>query len=420
MMAPFGSGDPHTSSTRILRQPGATAGIPKEHRNDKGAGTTTERIGIIMNGVTGRMGRNQHLARSIAAIRHDGGLRADGLVIWPDPVLVGRDQERLRQLATEYGIERYSTDLEACLAEEQDAIYFDAQSTLRREQALASAIAAGKHVYCEKPIATTSAAALEIAGLAQKAGICNGAVEDKLFLPGLLKLHEVIKRGFLGRILSVRVEFGYWVFEDEVGASQRPSWNYRQEDGGGIVLDMFCHFRYLFDHLFGGVRSVACMATTHLPERVDEQGRRYKTTADDAAYALFELEGGAIAQVNASWVVRPYRDDLFVIQVDGTDGSATAGLQRCLVQAAVTTPRFVWNPDLPLQLDPRIGWTEVPDREPAVNAFRRQWELFLRHVVLGDPFPWDLADSARGVQLAELTLAAVAERRWVAIPETPV
>jgi predicted dehydrogenase len=385
-------------------------------KNKGAANVTTERIGIIMNGVTGRMGRNQHLARSIAAIRQDGGLRVNGLVIWPDPVLVGRNEERLHQLAAEHGIERYSTDLEACLENSEDTVYFDAQTTARREQAVASAIAAGKHVYCEKPVATTSAAALELVRLAQKAGICNGAVQDKLFLPGLLKLQRVIKQGFLGRLLSIRIEFGYWIFADEVGVSQRPSWNYRREDGGGIVLDMFCHFRYLLDHLFGGVRSVACAAVTHLPERVDEQGASYEATADDAAYALFELDNAAIAQVNASWVVRPYRDDLFVVQVDGTAGSATAGLQRCLVQPAVTTPRFVWNPDLPLGLDPRSGWAEVPDREPPMNAFRRQWELFLRHVVLGDPFPWDLLDSARGVQLAELALKAAAERRWVDVP----
>jgi len=378
---------------------------------------TTKRVGIIMNGVTGRMGRNQHLARSIVAIRRDGGLRVDDLVIWPEPVLVGRDLNRLRQMAAEYEVERFATDLGACLADPGDIIYFDAQTTALREEALGLAISAGKHVYCEKPVSTTSAAGLRLAAMAKEAGVCNGAVEDKLFLPGIQKLHSVISRGFLGRVLSVKIEFGYWVFEDETGVTQRPSWNYRREDGGGIVLDMFCHFCYLFDHLFGGVTSVACVANTQVAERVDEHRHRYKATADDAAYALFELEGGAVAQVSASWAVRPYRDDLFVMQVDGTEGSAVAGLQRCLVQHAATTPRFVWNPDLPLGTDPRGGWSEVPDREPTVNAFRRQWELFLRHVVLGDPFPWDLADSARGVQLAELALLASSERRWLRVPE---
>jgi predicted dehydrogenase len=377
----------------------------------------TEKVGIVMNGVTGRMGRNQHLARSVAAIRADGGLRVGDVLIWPDPVLVGRDEDRLRQLAGEHGIERYSTDLESCLSDAGDTVYFDAQTTARRADALAEAIAAGKHVYCEKPIAETSAVALELAELAEKAGVCNGAVQDKLFLPGLLKLAQVIGSGMLGRVLSVRIEFGYWVFDDLVGASQRPSWNYRAEDGGGIVLDMFCHFRYILDHLFGGVRSVSAVAATHLPERTDERGRRYDATAQDAAYALLELEAGGVAQINASWCVRPYRDDLFVVQVDGTTGSASAGLRRCHVQPAAATPRFVWNPDLPLEADPRASWLEVPDREPPVNAFRRQWELFLRHVVLGEAFPWDLRDSARGVQLAELVSLSVTEGRRVPIPE---
>ena len=252
---------------------------------------TTKRVGIIMNGVTGRMGYNQHLARSIAAIRRDGGLRVDGLVIWPDPILVGRDEDRLRQIATEYEIERFSTDVRVCLVNPDDIVYFDAQTTVRREEALGLAISAGKHVYCEKPVATTSAGGLRLAVLAKKAGVCNGAVQDKLFLPGLRKLDGVIKRGFLGRVLSVKVEFGYWVFDDESGATQRPSWNYRREDGGGIALDMFCHFRYLFDHLFGGISSVVCTATTHLPERVDERGNHYKATADDGAYAVVRTSG---------------------------------------------------------------------------------------------------------------------------------
>ena len=370
-----------------------------------------------MNGVTGRMGRIQHLARSIAAIRGDGGVRAGDVVIWPDPVLVGRDDGRLRQLADTYGIGRYSTDLASCLADEGDVVYFDSQTTALREPALAAAIGAGKHIYCEKPAAGTSSAALALAFLAKEAGVKNGVVHDKLFLPGIQKLARVTKEGALGRLLAARVEFGYWVFADVVGVTQRPSWNYRKEDGGGIVLDMFCHFRYLFDELLGPVRSLACSALTHVPERLDEQGNAYKPTAEDAAYSIFQFDDGLVAQLSADWAVRPYRDDLFVIQVDGEAGSATAGLQRCLVQPAVTTPRFVWNPDVPLEVDPRAAWTEVPDRLLPLNAFRHQWELFLRHVVLGEPFPWDLASSARGIQLAELALVASQERRWVDVPE---
>jgi predicted dehydrogenase len=378
--------------------------------------TQTQRIGIVMNGVTGRMGRNQHLARSLAAIRAEGGLDVDGVVVMPDPILVGRDVERLRRLAETYGIERYSTDLDACLASDDDTVYFDAQTTARREDAVTAAIAAGKDIYCEKPVATTSRRALELAQLAEEAGVRNGAVQDKLFLPGLLKLAEVIDSGMLGRLLSVRIEFGYWVFPDAVGAMQRPSWNYRSEDGGGIVLDMFCHFHYVLDRLIGPIRSVSCTTATHVPKRVDESGTTYDATADDAAYAIFELENGVVAQVNASWCVRPYRDDLFTMQVDGVGGTATADLRRCRVQPAATTPRFVWNPDLPQEADPHDGWLEVPERRPPVNAFRRQWELFLRHLVTDEPFPWSLRRSAQGVELAELALQSAAERRWVDLP----
>jgi predicted dehydrogenase len=378
---------------------------------------TVKRVGIIMNGVTGRMGRNQHLARSIAAIRAGGGVEADGVVIWPDPVLVGRDLDKLRRLGHEHGIERFSTDLEACLAGPEDEIYFDAQITSRREKAVTAAIDAGKAIYCEKPISTSSVGGIEIARAAEKAGVRNGAVQDKLFLPGILKLRQLLASGELGRVLSVRLEFGYWVFEDEVGVGQRPSWNYRADKGGGIVLDMFCHFRYLLDHLFGGVRSILCTARTEVPRRVDEAGKAYKVTAEDSAFALAELAGGVMAQISASWCVRPYRHDLLVIHVDGARGSASAGLRECWFQPASATPVFVWNPDIPPEIDPLSGWLKVPDHGPSVNAFRRQWELFLRHVVLGEPFPWDLMDSVRGVQLAELATLSNSERTWVDIPE---
>ncbi len=378
----------------------------------------TQRVGMIMNGVTGRMGRIQHLARSIAAIRADGGLDVGGVRVWPDPVLVGRDLERLSRLGEAYGIERVSTDLEACLADPADTVYFDAQTTARREEALALAIAAGKDVYCEKPSATTSGAGYHLAELAEHAGVRNGAVQDKLFLPGLLKLADVTASGALGRLLAVRIEFGYWVFPDALGATQRPSWNYRAADGGGIVLDMFCHFRYLLERLFAPVEAVLCEMATHQPSRVDEVGRTYDATAEDAAYAIFRLAGGAVAQVNASWCTRPYRDDLFVIHVDGTDGSAVAGLHDCRVQPGAATPRFVWNPDETEDVTPRRSWLEVPERRPSGNAFRHQWELFLRHVVAGEPFPWDLRDAARGVEVAELAFASALERRWVDVPRT--
>ncbi|HZS86212.1 MAG TPA: Gfo/Idh/MocA family oxidoreductase [Chloroflexota bacterium] len=377
-------------------------------------------IGIIMNGVTGRMGTHQHLARSIIAIRDQGGVcLADGSTVMPDPILVGRDERKLRRLAEVHGLARWSTDLDACLANPADVLYFDAQATSRRAQAVKAAIAAGKHVYCEKPTASDPEAALELARLARAAGVKNGVVQDKLFLPGLLKLKRLVDDGFFGRILSVRGEFGYWVFEDALPL-QRPSWNYRSEDGGGIILDMLCHWRYVLDNIVAPVRAVSCLGATHIRERVDEQGQTYLCTADDSAYATFELDGGIVAQINSSWDVRVYRDDLFILQVDGTAGSAVAGLRECKAQHRANTPRAVWNPDLPNPLDFRAGWLTVYDQLATDNAFKRQWELFLKHVAGDEPFPWDLLEGAKGVQLAALGLRSWHERRWLDVPELTI
>jgi len=383
------------------------------------------RIGIIMNGVTGRMGLNQHLIRSIVAIRKDGGValpNGDRLV--PDPILVGRNEAKLRDIAAAHGIERVSIDLDSCLANPADAVYFDATLTSQRVAHVRRAIAAGKHVYCEKPLAPTTAEALDLERAAQRAKVKHGVVQDKLFLPGVRKLKRLVDDGFFGRILSVRGEFGYWVFEgmDEDQSPQRPSWNYRKEDGGGIILDMFAHWRYLLDHTFGAVRAVQCSGATHVPERVDEGGRRYRVTADDAAYATFVLAGigGAIiAQFNSSWAVRVYRDDLLQIQVDGTLGSAVAGLRGCKTQSRADTPRPVWNPDEPNPFDFYDQWREVPDDGVPANAFRAQWEMFLRHVAADEPFPHGFGEGAKGVQLAELGLKSWGERRWIDVPPLP-
>jgi predicted dehydrogenase len=371
-----------------------------------------------MNGVTGRMGTNQHLARSIVALRQQGGLALpDGDRLWPDPILVGRNEHKLKSLAAAHGVERYTTSLEKALDNKDDIIYFDAQTTGRRADAVKAAIATGKHVYCEKPVATNVEAALELARLASAAKVKNGVVQDKLFLPGLRKLKRLVDAGFFGRILSVRGEFGYWVFEGDWQRAQRPSWNYRKEDDGGIIVDMFCHWRYVLDHTFGAVKSVSCLGATHIPERVDEQGRRYKCTADDAAYGTFELAGGVIAQMNSSWCVRVYRDELVAFQVDGTEGSAIAGLRRCKTQHRVNTPKPVWIPDIENPFDFFAHWQEAPDNEQFDNAFKTQWEMFLRHVALDEPYKFDLLEGAKGVQLAELGLQSWAERRWLDVPE---
>lgn len=381
---------------------------------------TIHRVGVIMNGVTGRMGTNQHLVRSIDAIVKQGGIKISPTeIIMPDPILVGRNPVKLRALVAATSAERFSTDLDQVLSDPNYSVYFDAQTTNRRVDAVKQAIAAGKHVYCEKPIATNTRDAQELYQLAKQAGVKHGVVQDKLWLPGLLKLQSLIDKGFFGRIFAVRGEFGYWVFEGDTIPSQRPSWNYRSEEGGGILIDMLCHWRYVLDNLFGCVRSVSCLAATHIPRRVDEEGQWYDCTADDSAYTSFELEGGIIAHFNSSWCVRVRRDDLLTIQVEGTLGSAVAGLRDCWIQPYGGTPRPVWNPDIPQNIPFFDSWQKMPDQMHFDNAFKVQWELFLKHVVLGGPFVWDLREAAKGVQLAEKGLESWQQRRWVDIPELP-
>jgi predicted dehydrogenase len=377
----------------------------------------TIRLGIIMHGITGRMGYNQHLVRSIVAIRDQGGvLLANGDRVMPDPILVGRNAEKIAEIAKRHGITRTTTDLAAALANPDDTLFFDAGSTQMRAALLTQAIHAGKHVYCEKPISEDVGTALTLARLATQKGVKNGVVQDKLYLPGLRKIKMLRDSGFFGKILSVRGEFGYWVFEGDWQPAQRPSWNYRKNDGGGIILDMLCHWRYVLDNLFGEVKAVSCLGATHIPSRVDEQGNTYVADADDAAYATFELEGGVIAQINSSWAVRVRRDDLVTFQVDGTHGSAVAGLTRCWTQHRVNTPRPVWNPDQPQTMNFAQQWDEVPDNQPVDNGFKVQWEEFIRHLVADAPWKFDLMQGVKGVQLAELGLKSWQERRWLDVP----
>ncbi|MFE9371888.1 Gfo/Idh/MocA family protein [Streptomyces sp. NPDC006711] len=380
--------------------------------------TSRRTVRIAMNGVTGRMGYRQHLVRSLLALRDQGGLDlGDGTTLWPEPVLVGRRDHALKAMADRHGLTEWSTDLDAVLADPGVDIYFDAQVTSAREEAIGKAIAAGKHIYTEKPTATGLAGALYLARRARAAGVKHGVVQDKLFLPGLLKLKRLLDGGFFGQVLSVRGEFGYWVFEGDWQSAQRPSWNYRRDDGGGIVVDMFPHWEYVLHELFGRVTSVTAQTATHIPRRWDERGEPYAATADDAAYGIFQLEGGVIAQINSSWAVRVHRDELVEFQVDGTEGSAVAGLRDCRVQHRSSTPKPVWNPDLPATEPFRAQWQEVPDNATFDNGFKAQWELFLRHVALDEPYHWDLLAGARGVQLAELGLRSCAEGRRLDVPK---
>ncbi|MDN4613219.1 Gfo/Idh/MocA family oxidoreductase [Leifsonia sp. F6_8S_P_1B] len=371
-------------------------------------------IGIIMNGVSGRMGYRQHLVRSILAIREQGGVElSDGRRVQVEPLLVGRNEEKLAELARRHDLQHFTTDLDAALADDRWPIYADFLVTKARASAIRKAIAAGKAIYTEKPTAESVEEALELARLAADAGIKNGVVHDKLYLPGLRKLKRLIDSGFFGRILSVRGEFGYWVFEGDWQAAQRPSWNYRAEDGGGIVVDMFPHWSYVLENLFGGVRSVYAQAVTEIPQRVDEQGLPYAATADDAAYAIFELEGGVTAQLNSSWTTRVNRDELVEFQVDGTHGSAVVGLFGCKIQPRNATPKPVWNPDLADEHDYAADWIESPANEVFENGFKTQWEQFLRHVIEDAPHPYDFLAGARGVQLAEEGLRSSREGRRV-------
>ena len=382
-----------------------------------GTNVETLRLGIIMNGVTGRMGTNQHLIRSICAIRAQGGVTLrNGNRVMPDPILVGRNADKLAELANANGVSRWTTDLDAALADRGDTVYFDSASTGLRPRLIAQAIAAGKHIYTEKPVAPTLREALDIYRAAKAAGIKHGVVQDKLWLPGLLKMKMLVDSGFFGRILSVHGEFGYWVFEGDLQPAQRPSWNYRKEEDGGMIVDMLCHWRYVLDNLFGEVSAVSCLGATHIPKRWDERGREYAATADDAAYATFELAGGVIAQINMSWCTRVRRDDLVTFHVDGTHGSAVAGLTDCWTQPRANTPKPVWNPDVPQTINFFDTWQKMPDNQAYANAFKVEWELFIRHLFDDTPFRWNLLEGAKGVQLAEQGLKSWAERRWLDVP----
>lgn len=381
----------------------------------------TQRIGIIMHGVTGRMGMNQHLIRSVLTIRDQGGVAlADGSYLVPDPIIVGRNADKVEALAAKHGIKRWTTDLDAALANPDDTLFFDAASTKLRPQLLKKAIDAGKNIYCEKPVSESFEEAMDIARYAKAKGVKNGIVHDKLDLPGLIKLKRLRDSGFFGRILSVRGEFGYWVFEGDWMPAQRPSWNYRKADGGGIISDMLCHWRYVLDNVVAPVKSVSCMGAVHIPDRWDENDEHYTADADDAAYATFELEGGIIAHINSSWCVRVRRDDLVTFQVDGTHGSAVAGLHSCVSQQRVNTPKPVWNPDEPQTMDFMEDWEEVPDNTVFDNGFKVQWEQFLRHLAEDAPWSYTLSEGAKGVQLAELGYQSWKERRWIDVPAIEV
>lgn len=371
------------------------------------------KIGIIMNGVTGRMGRNQHLERSLISIIKDGGLITKrGNKIIPEILLVGRNPEKLKELSQKYQNLPWTTNFDDALSDPKYQVYFDAQTTLLRYEAVLKAIDAGKHIYCEKPSANSLDKALELFRRAEKKGIKHGVVQDKLWLPGIIKLSKLIQQGFFGRIHEVRGEFGYWVFTGEFEPPQRPSWNYKKSEGGGIIMDMLCHWRYLIDNLFGNITDISCLGATHIHRRWDEEGNPYNCDVEDAAYSTFITENGTICHFNSSWCTRVRRDDLLTIQVDGNKGSAVAGLRDCYIQPAESTPRPVWNPDIPQSINFYEHWLKLPDNQEYENAFKAQWKKFLLHIVEDEPFRWNLLEGAKGVQLAELGYMSWKTRQW--------
>jgi predicted dehydrogenase len=376
----------------------------------------TRGIGIIIDGATGRLGTTQHL-RSLMTLREEGGLtlrNGDRLV--PEPVLLGRNPAKLAVLAAANGELKWSTDRDACLADPGIAIYFDASATGGRPARVGAALDAGKHVYVEKPLAETVKDALDLTRRAERAGLKNGVVQDKLFLPGLSKLRKLYETDFFGRVLSIRLDFGWWVFDGTPYPAQRPSWNYRKATGGGLILDMFAHWRYIFDRLLGEIKAVSCRHMTAVPERRDEAGNRYEVDVEDTAFAVFELADGVLAQVSSCWASRVKRDDLLQIQVDGTLGSAVCGLHRCFVQPLVATPKPFFDPERPQPMVFDAQWQEMPDVEPLRNGYRAGWELFLKHVAEDAAFPSPFLEGAKSVQLAETCHQSDRERRWIDLP----
>jgi predicted dehydrogenase len=375
-------------------------------------------IGIILNGATGRIGATQHLANALAPIRAEGGLAVGPDRIVPRLMLLGRDRAALAGLAQSYGIDDWTTDLDAALAKPDFPVFFDAAATKQRVSALTKAIAAGKHIYSEKPVAPSVAEGLALLHAAQARGLKHGAVEDKINLPGLQKLLGLAQSGFFGRVTDFRLDFGWWVFDGAEQPGQRPSWNYQRSGGGGLTMDMVPHWRYVIEGIFGPIRRVVSAATTAIPERVEEGGKRYRVDVDDTSLTLAELVNGAVGAIVCSWATRVRRDDLMTLQVDGTGGSALAGLHRCWTQSMAETPTIRrFNPDTDIGADYRGQWKEVAGAAAYSNPYRVGWENFLRHVVAGAPLVCNFAAGVRDVQLAEACYRSAAEQKWITLDD---
>jgi predicted dehydrogenase len=371
-----------------------------------------KKVGIIMHGATGRVGVNQHLKRAISCIVKQGLELKNGDILVPDPILVGRDEAKLEEVARQFGISRWTSDLESALHNDQDPIYFNCVISGARFSNIERALKAGKHVFCEKPLAPTFSEAKRLTQIAETRNRKNGVVMSDLWLPGFLKLKALVETGFFGEILAIRGDFGYWVHEGDVRKPQRPSWNYRKNDGGGIVTDMMCHWHYILTELFGKPRRVCCVSRTLRPTRWDENDQKYDATADDMALALVELDNGVLAQLNMSWCTRVRRDDLIVLQVDGSNGSAVAGIHDCHIQTREDTPSLRWEVDGPSEKNFLSFWKPYCEGGDYGNPFNEQWKLFLRHVAEDGNFPWNFALAADGVDFIEACTRSSVNFGW--------
>ncbi len=377
----------------------------------------TQRLGIIMHGATSRIGTTQHLMNSLVPIIAEGGLPlANGDRLMPDPILLGRTPEKMAALAARFGIKRWSTDIDACLADKNDALFFECAYGGNRVELARRAIAAGKHIYLEKPVAESMAEVLALRETAEAAGVSHAVMQDKIHLPGLAKLKTLLDMGYFGKIHGMRLEFGWWVFDGEHIPAQRTSWNYKKALGGGLVLDMFPHWRYVIEHLFGRPTAVTARINTAQPKRWDEQHQPYDVDVEDEVRAIVEFENGVVGEVFSSWATRIRRDDMLVVSVDGDKASAHATLHDCFVQTIGTTPKPVFPVQAPQTADFFSQWQKAPELMPFKNSYRQAWELFLRHLAEGTPNTASLLQAARGLQLIEACYESHRGRRWVEMP----
>jgi predicted dehydrogenase len=366
------------------------------------------KVPVFVRSATGRMTRRQHLERSLAAIVADGGLEIPGGdCIMPEPFLLGRREETLAPLATELGYP-YSTDVESALGgAPAGAVYFEGSPTKLHHQGISRALDSRMHIYTEKPLTLGVEESLDLVRQVRQRGVCGGVVQDKRYLNGPAQLNHLIQQGLIGQPYHVSLDFGYLVHPDD---GTRPDWNSDVAEGGGIILDMVSHWDYLLKHMVGQPRRVNAHSGLHIKQRT-RNGQPVPATAEDSVYATFEAGSGVagepvICTTASSWCRRPRKRGLLEIRVQGTLGAAEAYLDRCYFISNDRTPAISWDPDAASREDFLEGWERYEEALVPENAFRHQWELFLRHIVTGSANPASLLDGAQGVETATRTLAS--------------